>query len=582
MTTRALLSTTVALVLLVGCGDSDPVALPVVDEVDIDPPQVSLAVGDTVRLTARPRTATGQMLSGVDVAWGSQSPEVATVVPRAIQGRVTAVRAGTALITATAGGKMGLASIAVVNPAPSAQALEPSTVGAGGDGLLLVVLGAGFVADTRVLWNGGERPTTYVGVTELRASILAADVMWAGTAEVRVASPSPGGGTSEALTFTITEPTPPPPGPVAFVEIDADSLALPEGDVAQLTATARDASGQVVTGRFVGWTSSDPEVAQAGALGAITAIRAGTVSVTARVDGISTSIPVRVWADYAYDLVYSGWNGIDEATMRLYRTDLGDATRTAVRFGPDAPSGDAAPSPDGSRLAYQLLLGGGARALVVANMDGSGAVELHRTTDVGCGRLAWSPDGQRLAFACRIGDLDRDIWVVDAEGQNMVNLTDAHSGHQDWPSWSPRLADGSYRIAYGQYVNGEPRIWTMKDDGSDPRQITSGIDWQPAWSPDGTTIVFQRTGAAIFGDLWLVDADGGNERGLVGVHLAGPQDSPAWSPDGRFVAFGSTHETYGSGTTLVRQLYTVWADGSRLARRTGGDMPVGGPAWRTR
>jgi Tol biopolymer transport system component len=57
------------------------------------------------------------------------------------------------------------------------------------------------------------------------------------------------------------------------------------------------------------------------------------------------------------------------------------------------------------------------------------------------------------------------------------------------------------------------------------------------------------------------------------VDLAFGQFAPAWSPDGRLIAFSSKHE---GG---VYQIYTVWADGSKLARRTTGELNKENPAW---
>lgn len=576
----ALLAVTLA---AVACDESGPTNVTdlTVETVEVDPAQASLLVGDTVRLTARPLDADGELLTGVAVTWASEAPEYASVAAHGVVGRVTAARAGSVVITASAGARTGRATVAIANPAPHLTTLQPGTIQAGGSDFTLVVRGTAFVADSRVRWNGADRPTTFNGPTELEATITAADIAAEGSAQVSVVSPAPGGGAS-GLTFVIAPGPLPPPGPVTSVEIDVDSLTLSEGTVVQLTATPRDADGQEVSGLYIGWSSSDPEVAAVGALGAVTGLRPGTVTVTARVHDVERAVPVRVWADYPYDLVFTGWDGSDVSSLRLYRTDLRDSARAAIRVGPDAPTAAPVPSPDGTRLAYHLVLDGGWRRLMVAERDGSGAVELHLTDDPWCGQMTWSPDGQRLAFGCQIGDSDPDIWVVGADGQNLVNITDHHDGKQDWPSWSPDLGDGSSRIAYDQYVNGEPQIWTMKPDGSDPRQVTAGMDWQPAWSPDGTTIAFQRTGAAIFGDIWLADAGGGNERALVRGTLAGPQDGPAWSPDGRLIAFGSTHETYGSGQTLLRQIYTVWADGSKLVRRTRGDIATGAHAWGVR
>jgi Tol biopolymer transport system component len=100
-------------------------------------------------------------------------------------------------------------------------------------------------------------------------------------------------------------------------------------------------------------------------------------------------------------------------------------------------------------------------------------------------------------------------------------------------------------------------------------------DDQPAWSPDGTTLVFQRSGNALFGDLFLVDLMTGVARPLT--PYAGPipgiQLNPVWSPDGRMIAFASRHETE------AYQIYTIWADGTRLARRTDEVIDLLDPEW---
>jgi Tol biopolymer transport system component len=208
----------------------------------------------------------------------------------------------------------------------------------------------------------------------------------------------------------------------------------------------------------------------------------------------------------------------------------------------------------------------------------------------------WSPDGTRIAFrrwpaGGPPGPFNRaDIWVMNADGSNQVDLT-ADASARVWhssPAWSPRQPDGSYRIAYARlaqpasYAIG--RFQSMRADGSDKRLVTSGgeyVEDEPAWSPDGTTIVFVRTGGTAAGDLWLVDAAGGRERPLMASDPADDQRSPKWSPDGRFIAFASKHELTW-GTRWVYQLYTVRADGSDLTRRSNEGKDVEHPAWLVR
>jgi hypothetical protein len=96
------------------------------------------------------------------------------------------------------------------NPVPTLSGFSPNSATAGGAAFTLTVNGANFVAGSAVLWNGGGRPTTIVGETQLRADILASDIGAPGTANVSVFNPAPGGGTSGALPFVIANPTPTP------------------------------------------------------------------------------------------------------------------------------------------------------------------------------------------------------------------------------------------------------------------------------------------------------------------------------------------------------------------------------------
>src|SRR5689334_7671656 len=90
---------------------------------------------------------------------------------------------------------------------PCYRRLRPRRVGA----FTLTVNGSGFVAGSIVNWNGSNRATTYVSGTQITASVSAADLTTAGTAQVTVFNPTPGGGTSGNASFTITaapNPTP--------------------------------------------------------------------------------------------------------------------------------------------------------------------------------------------------------------------------------------------------------------------------------------------------------------------------------------------------------------------------------------
>jgi len=67
----------------------------------------------------------------------------------------------------------------------------------------------------------------------------------------------------------------------------------------------------------------------------------------------------------------------------------------------------------------------------------------------------------------------------------------------------------------------------MKADGGDPQQLTDGAahDQDPAWSPDGTRIVFRSdrsAGAAAGSTFWVMQANGADPTELSSNKSNGP------------------------------------------------------------
>ena len=81
-----------------------------VASVTIAPSSASLHVGDTLRLSATPWDASGNILAGRSIAWTSDSTAVASVTS---SGLVRAVAAGSSTIRATSEGKTGTAPVTV-------------------------------------------------------------------------------------------------------------------------------------------------------------------------------------------------------------------------------------------------------------------------------------------------------------------------------------------------------------------------------------------------------------------------------------------------------------------------------------
>ncbi len=152
-------------------------------------------------------------------------------------------------------------------------------------------------------------------------------------------------------------------------------------------------------------------------------------------------------------------------------------------------------------------------------------------------------------------------------------------------------ADG--KIAFTSLREGYFDVWIMNADGSDPVNLTQGRHCaSPAWSPDGTKIAYigdifyydQETGEVQFdGEIWLMDADGGNPQQLTDDSVN--KTSLWWSEDGRSIYYtvpdrddqwisydvfvmaldGSDSSPVDWREPLLDQVFTRSPDGTKLA-----------------
>src|SRR5207249_6829517 len=125
---------------------------------------------------------------------------------------------------------------------------------------------------------------------------------------------------------------------------------------------------------------------------------------------------------------------------------------------------------------------------------------------------AWSADGRSLAFASSSQN-DLDVWVLHGDG-TQVDVTNDPGFADGSPAWSP---DGS-QIVFDRAnpFTGDGPLVVMNADGSNKRAITDGasVNTGPAWSPDGGTIVFasDRDGNL---ELYRVNPDGTDLKRLT-------------------------------------------------------------------
>ena len=182
-----------------GVSGSSRVRVRKVKTVTVSPPTATVALGQTVQLTATLRDASGNVLTGRTVTWSSSNLAVATV---SASGLVTAgAVASQATITATSEGQSGTATVTVVSNAP-----------------------------------------------------------------------------------------------VATVTVTPATASVAVGQTVRLTATLRDANGNVLSGRTVLWTSDNAVVATVDGTGLVSGVSAGPAVITATSEGKSGSASVTVTA----------------------------------------------------------------------------------------------------------------------------------------------------------------------------------------------------------------------------------------------------------------------------------------------
>jgi Tol biopolymer transport system component len=431
-------------------------------------------------------------------------------------------------------------------PAPSVAAISPAGTPTGATAFTMNVRGANFVPGSTVNWNGNSRTTTFVNSTRLQALILAADVAAPGKATVTVANPAPGGGTSNGATFT---------------------------------------------------TSAQQIVFQStGALD-------GT-------DAANTNNVQNIW-------VMNPDGSSPTALTKL--------TAVAAPF-----SRLPAFSMDGSKIAYdsQRVLDGSNAGLPssafniwVANADGSNQAPLTKLLTGGTNSFdaVWSPDGTKIAFISsraldgsdlfNMPSITTNVWVMNADGSNqtpLTRLTADQAGVMSPLRWSPdssKLVFGSSQALNGSdaaNLNHTANIWVMNADGTGLAPLTKLTAFiansiSPAWSPDGTKIVFASTRALDGSDalntnntqnIWVVNADGTGQTPLTKLTASNSASfSPAWSPSGTQIAFSSQRALDGSNAANTNATQNIWvmnADGSgptALTKLTTASVLTDIPVW---
>jgi Tol biopolymer transport system component len=283
-------------------------------------------------------------------------------------------------------------------------------------------------------------------------------------------------------------------------------------------------------------------------------------------------------------------------------------------------------SPDGQKIAF--VVGSGATGTTIEARDATGTQTVLATAAAGTrvNSPSYSPDGTRVAYL-QFGSNKSNLMV------NQVKVAATDDAFPFFPQWLSNdqllyTADGKirttvvstgatseisfevsftlnrppYRHKRFNFDSREPRqalgivgpalspdgrrvafgalnqIWVMEVGGR-PRPITSGLYYKtdPAWSPDGTRIVYASDKSGKTMDLYVIDLRTGVERRVTALDSSA-EVSPAWSPDGRSLAFqdqtGATF-TVEIDTGVVKQvILPLFAPGKPTWHASGHTIAV--------
>ena len=192
--------------------------------------------------------------------------------------------------------------------------------------------------------------------------------------------------------------------------------------------------------------------------------------------------------------------------------------------------------------------------IYVMNDDGS---DVRRLTDtpLRVGSPRWSPDGRQIAFMMDLHTTQPnkwqqyDVFIMNADGTQQRNLTQ-HPKQDGFPCWLP---DGKY-LVFKRAEHTTLEIFVIELATRKIRQLTDlGSASSPSWSPDGKEIAYEFARAGEGTHIYIMDADGRNNRPLIRQPRRGAfggtilSFDPHWSPDGQQIVYNESEFAAGKG-----------------------------------
>ena len=301
-----------------------------VTEVTLDKTELTLTEGETETLTA---TVKPDNADNRKVTWSSDKTDVATVDGA---GRVTAVKAGEAVVTVTTedGGKTASCKVTVKAKAVSVTEVTLDktklTLTEGETETLTATVKPDNADNKKVKWSSDK---TEIATVDGAGKVTAVK---AGEAVVTVTTED--GGKTATCKVTVKAKA----VNVTDVSLDKTELTLTEGETETLTATVKPDNAD---NKKVKWSSDKTEIATVGGDGKVTAVKAGeaTVTVTTEDGGKTASCKVTVKAKIVpvTGVEVNPWAvtlSVRGTSKLSYTIRPADATNQNVKWESESPS----------------------------------------------------------------------------------------------------------------------------------------------------------------------------------------------------------------------------------------------------
>ncbi len=310
-------------------------------------------------------------------------------------------------------------------------------------------------------------------------------------------------GTLTACGDGTTVPSPPTAPTVNSVEVTPSSAMLVSlGDTVQLTATARDASGNAISDKTFAWWSSDENVATVSVSGLVTAVANGTTTVAASTEGVEGSASITVQQQAHSTGVTPGGASISGVGATLaFTVKVLDANGHVIPGLPTTPvnwtslNANVATIDASTGEATALASG---QVTIGAEVQGEVGYALLTVSVPGLGPIAsWTVDvPQVFPLADLWGTSSSDVYAVGEEGTIL---------HYDGTEWSA-MTSGTDHNLNGVWGTSSSNVYAVAGggmilhyNGTEWSEMTSGTSQYlgAVWGSSSTDVYAVGTGGTI-------------------------------------------------------------------------------------